>query len=131
MSQLIKASWNWVVIGLLIGFASGAIFGKWYARENFLSHKGKTEIKQHILKKLDRKLHLTESQKKQISAIFDESHPKMTALHEEMRPKFEALRNQTDAKIRMVLNPEQQKKFDEMLSEMEKRWKEHKDRFGP
>ena len=40
----------------------------------------------------------------------------------EQRQKSQALREETDGKIRAILNPEQQKKFDEVLAEQKLRF---------
>ena len=124
-----KINWHQIVISLLVGFAIGTAFGQWHAKEHFHEHWKKGSMRQHMLERFNRKLHLTEDQKQQVSKIFDAKHPQMVALQAEMKPKFEALRNSTQVEIRKVLNPDQQAKFDEMNSEKEKHWKDH-DRGG-
>ncbi len=125
MKILRKANGNQIVICLLIGFAVGVLYGQWHAREHFHEHwKKEGGMRQHMLERFNKELHLTEDQKKQVAEIFDAKHPKMLALQTEMKPRFEALRNETQVEIRKILNPDQQKKFDEMNAKMEERWKE-------
>ena len=125
MKILRRANGNRVVIFLLIGFAIGVICGEWYARENFHGHwKKKGDMRQHMLERFNKELHLTENQQKEVGKIFDAKYPKMLALQADVKPKFEALRNETQAEVRKVLNPDQQKKFDEMNAKMEERRKE-------
>ncbi len=116
--------WHQVVISLLIGFTLGMTFGQWHAHESFRSHWKHGSMRQHMLEKFSKELHLTADQKTKVAAIFEAKHPEMAALQEEMRPKFEALRQSTQAEVRKVLNPDQQKKFDEMNAERKERWKE-------
>jgi hypothetical protein len=52
----------------------------------------------------------------------------MDALRTEMRPKFEEIRNATRDQIKPHLNAEQQKKFEVLDSELEKRRKERPER---
>src|SRR3990167_7323824 len=88
-------------------------------------HWKKEGMKQYMLERFSKELHLSAEQKNQVSAIFEKRHPQMLALQAEMRPKFETLRNATDAEIRALLNADQQKKFDEIHAKMEARWKGH------
>jgi hypothetical protein len=44
----------------------------------------------------------------------------------EQRQKSQAVREETDGKIRAILNPEQQKKFDEVLAEQKSRYSRSK-----
>ena len=125
-----KLNWNQVVIALLIGLATGIAYGQWHAREHLHEHWKHGNMREHMLERFDRKLHLTPEQKKQVTAIFDAKHPQMVALQAEMKPKFEALRNSTQAEIRKILNPDQQKKLDEMNAKMKERWKEHERFLG-
>ncbi len=128
--KMLKINWHWAVISLLIGFAGGVAFGQWYGRESSHCRWKKGGMRQHMLERFDRELHLTADQKKQVETIFDAHHPQMEALQEEIRPKFEALRNTAQAEIRKLLNPEQQKKFDDLNVKMEERWKDRRNFFA-
>ena len=126
----LKIRWHQIAISLLLGFALGTAFGQWHAKENFHAHWRKDGgMKQHLLERFNRELHLSADQKKKIEAIFDAKHPEMFALQAEVRPKFEALRNSAQAEIQKILDPEQRKKFDQMNARMEERWKERKHFF--
>ncbi len=113
-----------VAISLLIGFALGMIFGQWIAHESFRSHWKHGGMRQHMVEKFSRELHLSADQKTKVAAIFDRKRPQMLALQAEMQPKFEALRKSTQAEVREILNPDQKKKFEKMNAEMEERWKD-------
>jgi len=126
-----KMNLHQIIISLLVGFAVGVGYSQWHASEHFHGHwKKKGSMRQHMLERFDRKLHLTEDQKKQVGVIFDAKQPQMLALQAETRPKFEALRNSTQAEVRKILDPNQQKKFDDMNAKMEERWKERSKFFS-
>ena len=75
----------------------------------------------HFLGYLSKKLDLTADQKEKIAAIFKEETPKLDALHKESHDKVWALMEDVTARIRLVLNPDQQKKLDEMKAQ----WAKH------
>lgn len=109
-----------VLISLLIGLALG-----FFLQKNLPCHrdwKGPHHMKKHMISKLDRELHLTADQKSKVEMIFETSRPKMKALQDEMRPKFKVLHQETQAEIRLLLNPEQQQKFDAMNARFEARF---------
>ena len=60
---------------------------------------------------LERKVGLTPEQRDAVRGLLAEQ-----------RQKSQALREETDGKIRAMLNPEQQKKFDEVLAEQKARF---------
>jgi len=111
-----------VLIALLIGVAVGAWgiqmrdYGCW------MKKPCKGEMREHMIKKMERDLQLDDAQKKQVEAIFETMRPRMKAMRAEMRPKFEALRDETRAEVRKVLRPEQLPKFEELNQKMDARW---------
>ena len=122
--------WHQVAISLLIGFAAGAAFGQWHARENFHGHWKHGSMREHMLKRFSSELDLTPEQRTQAAALFDAKHPQMLALQAEMKPKFEALRNSTQDDIRKILTPDQLPKFDAMNAKMQERWKDREKFFN-
>ena len=130
MTSLGVIKWHQITISLFIGIALGTAFGHWQAKSYLHTRWEQGGMKQHMLERFNRELHLTAEQQKEIAAIFDAKYPQMVALQAEMKPKFEALRNSTQAEIRKILNSKQQEKFDEMHAKMENRWKEHRKFFG-
>ena len=130
MKLLQKIRLNQIAISLLIGFALGVVYGNWYTRENFHSRWKHGSMSQRMVERFSRELHLSSDQKKEVTAIFEAKRPQMVALQAEMKPKFEALRNSTQEEIRKILNPDQQKKLDELNAKMEERWKEREKFFN-
>ena len=124
-----KISWHQVAISIVIGFLLGAFYGQWGARPHFPPSWEHGRMKGRMVEHLSRDLHLTAEQKKQVADIFEAKRPQILALQAEVRPKFEALRDSTQAEIRKLLNPDQQKKFDEINAKMEEKRKKHRERF--
>jgi|SRR5579859_3035731 len=75
----------------------------------------------HFLGFLGNKLDLTAEQKDKIAAIFKDETPKLDSIHKATQGQVRALMEDVTARIRLVLNPEQQKKLDEMKA----RWAKH------
>ena len=120
----LKINWNQIFISLIIGLALGTAFGQWRSRENFHHRwkKGPEAMRQHMVEKFSKELHLNSEQKKQVAAIFEAKHPQMVELQKEMKPKLDALRNSTQAEVRKILTPEQEKKLDALNAKMDERW---------
>lgn len=125
-----KIKWHQVAVSLLIGFAAGAVYGQWQARENFHGHWKQGNMREHMLKRFSSELHLTLEQQTQVAALLNATHPQMIALQAEMRPKFEALRSSTQAEIRKILKPEQLPAFDKMNAKMQERWQQREKFFN-
>ena len=127
-------SWNQVLISLLIGFVAGSFYTDWRREHHFgmqggMHCRGGKDMKQFMVKRFTRELHLSPDQSQKVEAVFEKRRPQMTALSKEMRPKFEALRSETQAEIRPILTPDQQKKFDEMNRRMEEKWEKRREAF--
>ncbi|MDD5085243.1 MAG: periplasmic heavy metal sensor [Candidatus Omnitrophica bacterium] len=126
-----KISWHQVAISIVIGFLVGAFYGQLSGRPHFPKPGEHGRMKAKMVEHLSKDLNLTAEQKTQVEGIFEAKHPQMLALQAEIQPKFEALRRATDAEIRQILNPDQQKKFDEIKAKMEERHKKHGDKLMP
>lgn len=112
-----KESLAALIVGVLIGVGVCCKFDGKFRRGGWQT-KGHFD---RMLKKFDRKLNLNDSQKQQTATILEESRQKMKAFQNETLPKFDQIRAETRAKIREILNPDQQKKFDEMHAKWEAR----------
>jgi Spy/CpxP family protein refolding chaperone len=67
--------------------------------------------------KLARRLQLTAAQEAQLKAILDDSRRQINAGRTELETKLETIRARTNEKIAAILNEEQKKKFQQLLSE--------------
>ncbi len=86
---------------------------------------------------LTRHLKLTSDQQTKVQAIFESEQSQMSGLREDTtlsqqdrRTKMMDMRKATDAQVRAILDPTQQKKWDEMQARREQ-WGEHRHHGGP
>jgi len=108
--------WNQIALGAAAGFLLGAAFSHFYMLHRFPGPPpfgrggpgGPMEM-------FSRELGLTESQKKEVSAIFKKYEPE---IEKTMRPnpEFEMIRKTIQAEILTILTPEQAQKM-EVLEE--------------
>ena len=87
--------------------------------------------KAFILKRLDRRLELTASQKTRVAAIVNRRHDKAREQFRRHRQALHAFMTQSFAEIRRELTPEQQIKMDAFQTELEERFRKRGHRFHP
>ncbi len=88
--------------------------------------KGEKHIERQM-KRMDKKLNLSEDQKKQIKDFFTEFDQQKKARMEQMRQQEKRDRDALDSKIGSILTEEQRAKWAEMKAEREKMMKKGKD----
>jgi Spy/CpxP family protein refolding chaperone len=106
-----------IILGAVLGGA-GTYYLLWHTGR--LQRPGgfnKARAEAHLKKELN----LSDSQLKQIDQIFDVSTKRMTGLQKQIEPQFHAIRLETRAQIRQVLDPDQAKKFDEFVKQVDER----------
>ena len=81
-----------------------------------------------ILKKLTRDLNLTEAQQKEFKVIIDETDKKLEAFRLERRSAAKTILDESFSRMREKLDPEQQKKLEELKARHEARVKDKKRR---
>ena len=67
-----------------------------------------------MLNRLDRRLDLTDAQRKQVEEILRRRHARINAMWSGVRPRVRAEVDATNAEIAKVLTPEQRAKFERM-----------------
>gem|GEM_PF-660988 len=67
------------------------------------------------------KLKLSEEQRTQVGAIFDDARTELTQLRRESGPKFREVRERTDGRLQAVLTSEQWEEFQQMTKEARER----------
>jgi len=72
-------------------------------------------------RRLTELLQLTPDQEKQFREIMAKSRKQLSDLQVEQMPKIEAIRIDTNRRLTAILNPEQRKKFETFVQEMESR----------
>jgi hypothetical protein len=105
------------VVGILLGVAgTGLYIHHCFARAwiNSGNHK-------HAVDVLDSKLSLSADEKVKIEKIFDDNAPSIEAIRLETNAKLQTVRDNTSAQIRLLLNSDQQQKFDVLRAEWDKK----------
>ncbi|HEY5040016.1 MAG TPA: hypothetical protein VIJ93_13190 [bacterium] len=116
-----------LLIGFLLGIAAAGLAVPRFFHPH--QHSGLADANR-ILKKLSSKLVLNDGQKEKVALLLKQELPKRDALCKEGDTKFDALRASFNAQLRTILNPDQQKKLDDMVAQWEKREKKEDHSFG-
>ena len=108
-----------IILGAILG-GVGAYYFLWYTGR--LQHHGGFN-KDHAVAHLKKVLNLSDAQTQQVGQIFDESAQKAKDLQKQIDPQFQSLHQETRARIRQILNPDQVKKFDDHVRQIDERHK--------
>lgn len=109
--------WLVLVVVFLLGSITGAAVTGLY---RLRAGSDRSERSAHDrFEKMSSDLSLTEDQRKQVSAILDETRNEYKSLRAELRPRFEEPRQKARARIRALLTPAQQQKFDARVAEQD------------
>lgn len=73
------------------------------------------------LDRITRDLELTAAQRDSISGILERQRGDIDAIWREVRPRFDSLRTNVRAEMRVLLNPDQQARFDEISRQNDQR----------
>jgi len=109
-----------IVLGAVLG-GLGVYYSLWYTGR--LQHRMTSNIER--VAHLKKALNLSDTQTQQVGQILDESSQKMRDLQKQIDPQFQVIHMETRARIRQILNPDQQKKFDEFVRAIDERHKRH------
>jgi Spy/CpxP family protein refolding chaperone len=110
-----------VLVAVLLAGCLLGIAGNRYFERRFLKSPGySTGLRtQSNPERLARRLQLTAEQEVQLKAILEDSRHQINAGTAELESKVEAIRSATNGKIAAILNDEQRKRFQQLLSEAE------------
>ena len=120
MNSNTKTKWQVRLAALIIfviGFIAGALAMNIYRGQRAPSAYG--DRRGRFEETLD-KLNLTQDQKTQVKAIFDDARAQLGQLRKESEPKFREVRKQTEERLKAVLEPEQWEQFQQIMSEARK-----------
>ena len=108
---------------LVFGFASGFVSALVALGLHLRGlQKDPERVQTMVMRRLDRKLDLTDAQEAEVRVIVKEMHESLMALREESAPKVHAEFEKARGRINEVLTEEQRKEFDEMLLRFKRRW---------
>ena len=106
------------VLGVALG-GLGVYYFLWSSGR--IAHRGFN--KERTLSHLKKELNLSDSQVQQISQIFDEGSQKIKEIQNQTDPQVQAIHQENRNRIRQVLSPDQVKKFDELVRQIDERRK--------
>jgi len=105
-----------ITLGAILG-GVGVYYFLWYTGR--LQHTRFN--KDHAVAHLKKVLNLSDVQTQQLGQIFDESSQKTRDLQKQIDPQFQAIYLEGRAHIRQTLNPDQAKKFDDWVRQIDER----------
>jgi len=129
-------SFTWVKVkgwlGLLGVFAAGVLLGATLMQVCFPRRpdgpKPPPPRPEQIVEKMSQELNLTDLQRQHILVILQETNQQFHQMNEDKRLQRLAIFEKSRQLIRAELNPDQQQKYDEMMSRLRAHWdKERKD----
>jgi hypothetical protein len=125
MSVLSK--WK-IALYLLAIFSAGAVSG-WVvaaktAKQKMLASPRPDEISNSFRERVHSKIDLAPDQAKRVDAVIDRSSKEIQAIHGECRMRWMQSLKDRNVQITGLLNPEQQKQFQQMEKDRQKQWEQ-------
>lgn len=115
-------TWLVLVVVFALGCITGVgIGGVYRSRSNAFVRDSRTRDRDAMFEKMRSDLNLTEEQSKEMRQVLDQTANDFRGLRSELRPKYEELRVKTRGRMRALLTPDQQKKFDALMAEIDAR----------
>jgi hypothetical protein len=118
-----------LIAGIALVFALGVLAGSLGTRYYHRDWSGRffeepSARKALILKRLTKDLGLSETQREEFRVIVEETDKKLEAFRLERRSAVKAILDESIARMKEKLDPEQQKKLDELRAKHEARTKD-------
>jgi hypothetical protein len=113
------------VLGVLVGSLGTRFYHRDWSERFFQEPSARKAL---ILKKLTKDVGLTETQQREFRAIVEETDKKLEAFGLERRSAVKAILDESFSRMKEELDPEQQKKLDELRAKHEARIKDKKRR---
>jgi len=111
------------VLGVLVGSLGTRFYHRDWSDRFFQEPSARKAL---ILKKLTKDLALTETQQREFRVIVEDADKKLEAFGLERRSAVKAILDESFSRMKEKLDPEQQKKLDELRAKHEARIKDKK-----
>jgi Spy/CpxP family protein refolding chaperone len=98
------------LILFVIGFIAGGLAMNLYRSREWVPRSGGRGSFEHVLNKLN----LSDEQRTEVTAIFEDARKQLDELRKESEPKFREVRKNTDDRLKAVLTTEQWEQFQRM-----------------
>jgi hypothetical protein len=102
------------LLGGGIGLITGMQVGDGHDRDHSPRRSGRAH-----LERLQRELDLTPGQRDSVRAILERHRPGFDSVWSETRPRYETLRDRVRSDIRVQLDPDQQRRYDDMIARLD------------
>lgn len=83
------------------------------------------------LERLQRELDLTPGQRDSVRAVLERHRPGFDSVWAETRPRYETLRDGVRSDIRAQLDPDQQRRYDDMIARLDAKRRAREDNNAP
>jgi Spy/CpxP family protein refolding chaperone len=118
-----------LALTFLLGGVAGAVSEYLYSsRASAARRPARPPGPQAIVDQMAQDLKLDAAQKEQIKSIISDSREKYHRLSQQFRPNYDAIRQETHRQIRGVLREDQSTRFEEIVREMDARFRERSHR---
>ena len=111
--------WLVLVVVFVLGAATGAALAGLYHSRASNGPDSRERAMHERFERMRQELSLTDQQTAAVRQILDETRNEYRALRTELRPRFDEPRMKARARIRALLNADQQKKFDAMVTQQD------------
>lgn len=112
-----------IVIVFVLGALAGSLVTyKTYQHrvEGIMKGEPRT-MREFIVRRLDRELHLDANQREQLRAIVEETHGEIKKVRKQTRPQIEEILSRSQEKVRALLRPDQREKYEKLMEERKKK----------
>jgi Spy/CpxP family protein refolding chaperone len=124
MSEM-SATWKaalWVGVVFLLGAALGGMVG--YSYEHHLVSAASTPLSEPArraqrVEQLTQALGLTSAQRQQVDAVLLQRHTEAKTIHDQVDAQLDQVHQKGREQIRAILTPEQRRKFEEFLKNLD------------
>ena len=113
-----------VFLIFFLGFVVGAILtsGSIYTKVWELIERGPDRVAEFTLERVNDELKLDSVQRREFQRIADRTRLRLRAIRYRQQPETDAAIDESSAELRAILNPKQQKKFDELMKHFRGKW---------
>ncbi|HWR58550.1 MAG TPA: periplasmic heavy metal sensor [Thermodesulfovibrionales bacterium] len=115
------------IVGVILVFLLGAVAGGLVTHtvghkkmENGFRDEPK-KMKEFIVGRLSRELHLDPEQREQLRSIVRETHIEIRNVRRQFRPQIEEVLARSQDRVRSILRPDQRERYEKIISEQKKR----------
>ena len=113
-----------IVAIFLFGFAGGALSMNLYTRATATTKVENVPPRHYFFETLNQKCNLSPDQQAQIRGICDDTFNKFRDIGKQVEPQMNQARQEGRDRIRAILTKDQLPKFEELVSEMDKKRQE-------